>query len=215
MANIELQTENRETLGKKVRFLRRQRVTPLHLFGHGQDSLPLQADTSNVERVLVRAGETRLVSLRIGDESKTRPVLVREVQRRAMTGELLHVDFYQVRMGEKVEVEVPVVLIGEAPALKIKGNGLAHELNTLTVECMPDSIPNKIEVDVSSLSEAGDVIRVEDIIAGPNITILNTPEQPVVVITAAHIEVKPVVEEVTPAAVPPEVEEEEKPEEAS
>lgn len=190
MAPIELQTENREVLGKKVKFLRRQKLTPLHLFGHSLDSLSLQVETGKIERVLALAGETRLINLKIGQEANTRPVLVREVQRDAMTRQLLHVDLYQVKMGEKVEVEVPVILIGDAPALRIKGNGLAHELNTLTVECLPDNIPNKIEINISSLVEAGDMIRVEDVTPEPNISVLNSPEQPIVVVTA-HEEEKP------------------------
>ena len=187
MEKIELQSDNRVILGKGVKVLRKQKVTPLHLFGSGQDSQALQCDTNILERVLSRAGETRLITLTIADQKKTRPVLVREVQRDALTGILLHVDLYEVNMKEKVEVEVPVVLVGEAPALKIKGNSIAQELDTLTVSCLPDAIPNKVEVNVSSLLEHGNAIHVKDITGDHTFAILNNPEQTIVVISV-HIE---------------------------
>lgn len=89
--------------------------------------------------------------------------MVRKIQRDPLTGELLHVDFYQVRMAEKIKVEVPIVPVGEAPALKSKENMLLQELNSLTIECLPDRIPASIEVYVSSLTEVKQAIHVRDI----------------------------------------------------
>jgi len=88
-----------------------------------------------------------------------------------------------VKMGEKIKLEVPIVLVGEAPALRSKANMLEHELETLTVECLPGKIPAKFEVDISSLTEAGQVIRVKDIAVDKDITILNDPELVVVKIS--------------------------------
>jgi large subunit ribosomal protein L25 len=199
MSKIELQAEKREILGKKVKILREQKVTPVHLFGHGQESLALQTSTGTLEHVLARAGETRLITLTVGEEKKTRPVLVREVQRNSLNGELIHVDFYEVRMGQKVQVEVPIVIIGEAPALKIKGTSLVHELNTLTVECLPDNIPNKIEVNIASLEVPGNAIHVKDVKVEAGIMVLNNPEQALVVVTAPRVERVEVKEEVKEA----------------
>jgi len=203
MAKIELQADNREILGKKVKLLRQQNVTPVHLFGQSQNSLALQSATSTLEHVLSQAGETRLITLKVGSEKKTRPVLVREVQRDCINGKLIHVDFYEVSMSKKVQVEIPVVLTGEAPALKIKGVGMAHELNTLTIECLPDNIPNKIEVNVDALNAPGDAVHVKDIKPDAGIAILNNPEQAIVVITAPRVErveEKEVVKEATAEA---------------
>jgi large subunit ribosomal protein L25 len=184
MEQIELQANNRDILGKGVRFLRRQGITPVHLFGHDLKSLALQCQTAKLERSLAEAGEIRLVSLKVGDEKKARPVLVREVQRESLTSKLLHVDFYQVRMGEKVEVEIPIVLVGEAPALEAKGNSLLRELDTLTIECLPSKIPASLQVNVGSLTEAGQAVRVKDIAVDSDITVLNGPEQVVVTVIA-------------------------------
>ena len=216
MDQVELKTKSRDILGKGVKLLRRQGITPVHLIGHGLKSLTLQCETANLEQSLALAGETTLISLRVNSEKKMRPVLVREIQRNPLTGKLLHVDFYQVKMEEKVQVEVPIVLVGEAPALKIKGNTLLHELNTLSVECLPAKIPSNLEVDISSLTEPGRAIRVSDIVVDSDVTVLTDSEHMVVTVTAARPEEKEVVEEalVTPpeekevaeaAVAPPEV----------
>ncbi len=126
MEQIELKTTNREILGKKVRFLRRQGITPMHLFGHDIESVALQCDTANLRRVLAEAGKTGIISLKLEKEKGPRNVMVREVQTEPLTGGLLHVDFYQVRMAEQVKVEVPVVLLGEAPVLKSKEHMLVQ-----------------------------------------------------------------------------------------
>jgi large subunit ribosomal protein L25 len=176
MEQIELHADKRDILGKKVRFLRRQGITPVHVFGHGIESLALQCDTASLQRVLARTGQTRIINLKIDDENSPRTVMAREVQQDILKGSLLHVDFYQVKMTEVIEVDVPIVLVGEAPALKDKENMLAQELNTLSIECLPANIPDSIEVDVSSLAEPDQAIRVRDIVPGEGITILNDPE---------------------------------------
>jgi large subunit ribosomal protein L25 len=187
MDKIELKVANREILGKKVKHLRRQGITPVHVFGHGIESLALQCDTKELERVLGQAGQTRLVNLKLAKEKKPRTVVVREFDRDWRRGQLVHVDFYQVRMEEKLRLEIPVVLIGEAPALKSKTNMLDHELGTLTVECLPAKIPNSFEVDISSLAELDQAIRVKDITLDKDISVLNNPD-----LVVAKISLRPV-----------------------
>ena len=187
MEQIELLATTREVLGKKVRFLRRQGITPVHLFGHNVESAALQCDTAQLKRVLAQTGQTRLINLKLDKTRKPRNVVVREVQREPRTGELLHVDFYQVSMAEKIRVDIPIVPVGEAPALKLKENFLLQELNSLTVECLPDEIPTSVELDLASLAEAEQTIHVKDITLGEGITVLNNPEQLVVKISARRI----------------------------
>ena len=194
MEQMELSATTREILGRKVRFLRRQGITPAHLFGHNVESVALQCDTAQLKRVLAQTGQTRLISLKLDKAKKPRNVVVHEVQREPCTRELLHVDFYQVSMAEKIRVEVPIVPVGEAPALKLKENFLIQELNSLSVECLPDEIPNSVELDMGSLTEVKQAIHVKDITLDEGITVLNNPEQLVVKISARHV-VEEVVEE--------------------
>lgn len=188
MEQIELKAAKREVLGKKVRFLRRQGITPTHLFGHGIDSMALQCDAAELQQVLARAGKTRLVNLKIAKERKTRTIIIREVQAELRTGKSLHVDFYQVQMAEQVKMEVPIALIGEAPALKSKENMLAQELNTLSIECLPAEIPASIELDITSLTESDQALRVKDLELDEGISILNEPEQIVARISTRPVE---------------------------
>lgn len=167
---------NRDILGKRVRHLRRQGITPVHLFGHGIKSLALQCDNHELEGVLGHAGLTALISLKLDHEKRPRTVVVREFDRDWRKGQLLHVDFYQVKMTEKIRLEIPVVLVGEAPALRSKANMLEHELETLTVECLPGKIPASIEVDVGSLAGPDQAIRVKDLAVGKDFAVLNDPD---------------------------------------
>ena len=205
MDQVELQAATRETLGKKVRFLRREGIIPAHVFGHSIDSLAIQCDKLQLQHALAQAGRTRLISLKLDKARRPRNVLAREIQRDPRTGKVVHVDFYQVRMEEKTRVEVPIVLAGEAPALRLKENMLANDLTSLTIECLPDEIPAAVEVDISSLTEAEQSIRVRDIRLDDAISVLNDPELVVAKISAKamKVEEEEVTEEEAEAAAPP------------
>ena len=208
MDQIELEITKREVLGQKVRFLRRQGITPVHLFGHGIESMALQCDTAKLQQVLTEAGKAKVISFRLDNEKRPRSVLVREVQVDSLRGGLLHVDFYQVKMAEEVKVEVPITLVGEAPALKLRANMLMQELDTLTVECLPAKIPASVELDISPLTEAEQMVRVKGIELEKGVTILNDPELVVVKISSRPVEVvaeREVTEEAVeaPEAAPP------------
>ena len=192
---MDLTAHTREIRGKKVKTLRRQGITPVHVFGHGIEPEALQCDTIDLQQILAQAGTTGIVGLKVDKSRKKRNVMVREVQKEPRSGQLLHVDFYQIRMEEKLKVDVPIVLTGEAPALKLKENFLSHELDSLSVECLPDDIPNHIEVDVSILEEADQSIYVEDIVLGKEITVLNNPDQLIAKINVRHVEREIEVEE--------------------
>ncbi len=195
MEGLSLPATNRSILGKKTRFLRRQGITPAHLFGHSLNSLALQCDTANLQHIIAQAGMTRLISLEIEGNKQLRTVFIREIQRDEVTGQLLHVDFYQIRKTEKIKVDVPIVLVGEAPAMKERGRSLIHGVTSLSVECLPGELPPQIEVDLSHLEEVGQSIYVRDIILSPDITVTTDSDQLVVKVTKARVEVEEVVAE--------------------
>jgi large subunit ribosomal protein L25 len=185
---IELELQNREILGKKVRFLRNQGVVPVHLFGHNLDSQALQGEAATLNKVISQAGKTRLIDLKLSSSPKTHSVMVKEVQKDPIRGNLLHVDFYQVNMAEKIKVEVPVVITGDSPALKIRENMLFQTLNSLSIECLPDKMPDKIEVDISEIKEVDQTIHVKDI-SLPDISIMNDPDLVIVKVGLRPVEV--------------------------
>jgi len=184
---LTLPASNREVLGKKTRFLRRQGITPIHLFGHEVESLALQCDTIQLQHIVAQAGMTRAINLRIGNEKQPKSVFIREIQRDIVSGRLLHVDFYQVRKGERIRVDVPLVMVGNAPALKGKGRMLIHGVTSLPIECLPESIPSRIEVELSVLEEVEQAIHVRDIVLDPGIVVHADPEQMVVKVSEAAV----------------------------
>ncbi len=200
MGDLTLQATKREILGKKARFLRRQGITPTHLFGHGLESLHLQCDTAELKRIIAQAGTTRLIALEIDADKQPRSVFIREIQQDAIGGQLLHVDFYQVRKREKIKADIPIVMVGGAPAMQLKGRMLTHTLTSLSIECLPDKLPPQIEVDLSSLEEVEQSIHVRDIILSPDITVFTDPDQMVVKVIEARVIEEEVVAEVEEVA---------------
>jgi len=193
MAELKLEAKKRDVLGKKTRFLRRQGITPTHLFGHSIDSQALQCDTAHLQKIIAEAGMSKLFNLVVENEKEAKSVFIREIQREPVSRRVLHVDFYQVRKGEKIRVDIPIVITGEAPALKVKGRMLTHGITSLHIECVPEKIPAEITVDVSGLDEVEEPIHVKDLNLGPDITIHADPEQ--LVVKASEAIVKEVVEE--------------------
>jgi large subunit ribosomal protein L25 len=200
MTELKIKASQRYVVGKKTRFLRREGTTPTHLFGHGIESLPLQCDTATLQHIIAQAGMTRLIALDIEGDKHLRSVFIREIQREPCSGELLHVDFYQVKRTEKIRVDVPIILIGEAPAMKEKGRTLTHSLTSLSVESLPDKLPPQIEIDLSPLAEVEDAIFVRDIDLGPDVTIETDPDQMVVRVSEARVVEEEVVAEEEVAA---------------
>lgn len=188
MKNITLKAAKRDILGKKTRFLRRKDITPTHLFGHSIESLALQCDTAELRQIIAQAGMSRLINLQIEAEKQPRSVFIRKIQKDELSGQLLHIDFYQVRKEEKITANIPIVLVGEAPALKEKGRMLTQPITHLGVECLPEKLPPQIEIDLSHLEEVGQAIHVSDIALGPDVTVTTAPDQIVVKISKVHIE---------------------------
>jgi large subunit ribosomal protein L25 len=193
---IELKVEKRDVTGKKVRFLRNKGIVPVHLFGHNVESLTLQGDAVQLQKVIAHAGRTRLIDLKVGRAQKSRVVMVKEVQKDPIKGSVMHIDFYEVNMAEKIRVEVPIALTGESPALKMHENMLYQDLSSLTIECLPDKMPDRIQVDISVIMEAEQAVRVKDIQI-PEVAILNEPDLVIVKVSLRPVEV---VEEVKPVA---------------
>lgn len=190
MRRLELEVLKRDIKGKKVRFLRRGGLIPANVFGHGMDSLAVQVDARKLHHLLARAGGTDLISLKIGNSASPTNVLIREVQKDPLTGEAIHVDFYQVKMTEKLKAEVPLVFVGEAPALKLKNVSLMHSMTSLHIEALPDDLPHNIEVDISSLAEPEQSLHIKDISVNEKVTVLDDPEQMVIKVAEVRKQVE-------------------------
>ncbi|HSX18619.1 MAG TPA: 50S ribosomal protein L25 [Candidatus Saccharimonadales bacterium] len=161
MEQTPLVAQKRTVLGKKVKNLRKQGVIPAHVFGHKIPTIHIQVNGKDFAKVFEKTGETGIISLEI--EGDKRPVLVKNIQVHHITDDPLHIDFYQVNLSEKVKVNIPLEITGEAPAESKKVGVLLTPVSELEIEALPTDIPENIEVDVSKLENIGDEIRVKDL----------------------------------------------------
>ncbi|MBT9132310.1 50S ribosomal protein L25 [candidate division NPL-UPA2 bacterium Unc8] len=194
MEKIYLEAGLRKKTGKKAsrRMFHAGRL-PAILYGGGEALLPIDLSLQDC-KVIIRQ-KHNVVNLKLNNAEIM--VLVKEVQRHPVTGRLLHVDFYRIQQGKKLIVSVPIALTGEAPGVKI-GGVLEHMLWEVEVECLPKDIPEKIEIDVSSLN-IGDALHVRDLTIGEGGKIVTNSEKTVISIvppTVIKEEVLPEEEEV-------------------
>ncbi len=205
MEQIELKANPRQLTGRRVKRLRAEGYVPAVLYGSQVEAAPIQIEGRTLQRVLAKAGGNTLIALQVG---RKKPVLTlaREVQRDTIRHHILHVDFYQVVMTEKITAEVPLVLSGQAPAVAEHGGILVHGLNTVEVQCLPADLPSAIEVDLSTLTEFNDTVTMAELSVPASVAILSEPESVIARIEAPRIveEEEVVVEEVE-AAVEPEL----------
>jgi large subunit ribosomal protein L25 len=187
MAALELKAQPRSVIGRQVKQLRAQGMVPAVVYGHDVPSRAIQIGAQEMERTLRRAGFTQLINLHIekGSDSGGEMVLVREVQRHPVRRDLLHVDFYRVVMTEKLRAEVPVHLVGEAPAVT-QGAILVHNLNTIEVECLPADIPEFVTADLSSLTDASQSITVAQLRVPGGVEVVSDPDEVVVSVVFAR-----------------------------
>jgi len=184
-----LVVEAREATGKgAARKLRAAGRIPAVLYGRGRDSLPLALDPRALERILRSAGANALLDLTIQGRSDLSDTvaLVKELQRDPLRGEIIHADLYQVDLSRAVEVEVPIHLVGKPRGLEF-GGILEHTLREVTLECLPRSIPDAIEVDISHL-ELGDVLHVRDLPLPEGVSLVSDPDLGVALIAAPAAE---------------------------
>ena len=200
---IELAAEPREIQGRRVKQLRSQGWIPAIVYGHHTAPRPLQVELKMLNKVLARAGESRLISLRVAGSEAPQTVLVREVQRDILNHLPLHVDFYEVSMTEKLRATVPLHFVGRSP-LVANGDALLNEaLTEVEVECLPADLPESIEVDISRLTDFDAIILVKDLQVPSGVEILADPDEPVANLSAVREEV---VEEAAAPAEAAEVE---------
>ncbi len=181
MAEYTLEAQPRVVTGKKVGQLRRDGLVPATVYGPSMEPFNIQVPYRALELTLKKAGGTALIDVVV--EGKTLSVLTREVQRSSMRREIMHVDFFALDLTEKIRTDVPVHLVGESPAVQAKKGILMSAATTLTVEVLPANLMHFIEIDLSKLTEPGAAVYVRDLDLGPNVAIVNDPEELIVRIT--------------------------------
>ncbi len=177
-----LDADKRVVIGKKVKGLRREGKLPAVIYGQEIEPMPITLNTKQVHQVLKVVGANTLISIKVGkDEFLT---LVREIQREVIMRDLLHMDFQAVSLEETITTFLPVVMVGESPAVTELEGLLILSMEELQIEAKAKDLPDTISVDVSGLMEIGDNILVKDLVISGDVTILDDPDGLVIVATA-------------------------------
>jgi large subunit ribosomal protein L25 len=191
MEKILLKADKRAETGKGgARSLRRQDILPAVMYGVGK-AIPIKLNRKEIQKLIYSGGgEHVLITLELnegGSKTSEHPVLIKDYQREPVSEELLHVDFIEVSLKEKIKVTIPVVIIKEPAGIKM-GGIMQHRVREIEVECLPTQIPDKIEIDAGFV-EIGHSLHVSDIPAMEGIRIVTDPSEVILSVSAPKEEV--------------------------
>ncbi len=196
MKKIEIHATVRKSVGNgPARVLRRAGQIPAILYGRGTDPVLLSVNTKDLEHILKKGNFGQFIlSLVIQNGKKvTKPAMIKELQAHPVTGNLIHIDFYEIDMNRQIRVMVPVVTRGNAVGLE-EGGTLNLIRRELEVFCLPGDIPESIEIDITDLG-IGDAIHIEDVTLGDNVEVSTDVNFTIVTVLSPKVE-----EEVTEEA---------------
>lgn len=157
---MQLACEVRTTFGKKNRALRKSLFIPGVIYGEGQEPISITLPYKTFLETFRKAGETTIVECQVGDE--TIPTLITDVSVHSVKETILHVDFRRVNLKKKVETSVPVVIVGDSPAVKA-GGVLLQQMQEVTVEALPQNIPHEISINIALITEVGQEVKISDL----------------------------------------------------
>jgi large subunit ribosomal protein L25 len=163
MADLELTLDAREAHGKANKRLRRGGLVPGVVYGKGHESTPVQVEAKTFDTLYRAAGRTSVIKFHLPGERGSTSGLIKSIQRHPLSGNALHVDFYLVDLRQEMELDVPLVFVGESRAVLEEGGTLLHNLSQLHVKALPTDIPHEIEVNVSTLVSFDVAIHVRDL----------------------------------------------------
>lgn len=166
--------------------LKRDNLIPGILYGHKVKNTTLEVGYTDFDKLYKQVGETTLINLECGDKERT--VLIHDVQTDPVTDKYIHIDFYQVKMDEKIKTEVVLNFIGEAPGAVERGGILIKSADKLEIEALPKNLPHEIFVDVSLLKEIEDHIYVKDLDIPNGVEVLSDAEQVVAMIASPKVQ---------------------------
>ena len=192
MDQLEITANNRTAFGKKNRALRREGIIPIHVYGLGQPSLSLQAEIKPLTNTLITAGRTTPVTIKT-DESST-VVLIRDVDRHAVSGNIQHVDFLRVDAEKPVDAPVPLVLFNQESAPGTAGGAgvVTQGIYEVTVRAKPFDVPAEIQVDCIVLESIELSITTKDLKLPPGVELVSSDTERVAWIQPPRVEVEPV-----------------------
>jgi large subunit ribosomal protein L25 len=166
--------------------VRRAGGIPAVMYGNQEASRSVQVDAKAFGKTWRAAGTTSLINLEL--EQASYPALIRDVARHPLTGAIIHVDFYLVRLDQPIEANIPLVFTGVAPAVKEQGGVLVRNMAAVEVKALPQDLPHEITLDISALATFDTTLHVNDLIVPQGVTVLNAPEEVIALVQAPRTE---------------------------
>lgn len=204
MKTVPLNASLRDEIGKqKVKKMRFHKRIPAIVYGHGIKATPIDVSQDDFLKVIhTKAGENVIIQLNVdGPKKFEKTVVIKEIQHSPTTDAIQHVDFNAISLTEKIKVKIPIHVKGEAPGVK-EGGVLDLVHHEIEVECLPTSIPEKIDADISAL-KIGDAIHLRELTFPSGVVPQFLPDEVVVAVHAPKAE--PVPEAVEAATGEPEL----------
>ncbi|MFH1181313.1 MAG: 50S ribosomal protein L25 [bacterium] len=187
---LTLTAKIRQTMGGKTKNLRKKGVLPAVIYGSKiKKSLPLEVDAKEFSKVYKEVQESGLVSVMVKDEEFL--ALVHDVARDYLTGDPIHVDFYQPALEKEIEVNIPLVFEGEAPAVKDLGGTFVKFISEIQVQAKPQNLPREIKVKIEKLKSFEDAILIKDLELPMNVKVLKDPQEIIASVLAPEKEEQP------------------------
>jgi len=202
MAEISLEVSRRENSGKGVaRKLRQNGQIPAVVYGGHRDPVAITVDRKSVSELIQKSehGIRSIFLLKMAGTEQQRHAMIKDIQINPMSRKMTHIDFVRVVMDEAVRVTVPVHVVGVAAGVKNGGGLLDWQVRELHVECLPNAIPDQIDIDVTAL-DGHDYYRISDLKLPEGVKVLDDPDRVVVGVT--HAKAEPVAETEAAAAEP-------------
>jgi len=173
MDSISLNARPRSETGRHVHALRREGDVPAVLYGHKVAPQALAIDAKQLERTWRHAGRTHLVDLHVDGQKAARKALIKDLQFHPRSGRMLHVDFFAVNLREKITAEVPVIVVGESPAVQQKLGQVQQVISTVRIESLPGDLPAQLTVDISGLEEVDQAINLGEVVLPKGVVLVH------------------------------------------
>lgn len=167
-----IKAEHRNVTGKKVRRLRREGWVPGVAYGPDMEAMPIQVARKDLTAAYREVGTSALLGVLLERQKTPRPAIIRDIQRDALSLEILHVDLEMVDLNRPITTHVPILLQGESPVVQQGLSVLTHGIDELEVRSLPSAVPAHVVVDLSRLTQPDQAIRVSDLVLPPEITVL-------------------------------------------
>ena len=194
MARPQLSAEPRAVVGKKVATLRRAGRLPGVVYGAGVESQAISLDLREFQILHRHTGRHAVLDLTVAGDGKPQPVLLQTIQEHPISRLPIHIDLLVVNLQEEMTVDVPVVAVGEAPAIDKLGGVLLHLRDAVMVRAKPDDLPSSIEIDISALDSFESVLHASDLRIPDGVTLLTDTDEPILRVQAPRVEEEPTIE---------------------